>query len=205
MSQLSLLFKDRILSIHPLHPQDDFIIGNDPKCNIHIDSLAVSPRHAKVIYAENTYIIEALENESDLLVNNRKIDSSAHLSDGDRINVGKHTLVFSFDERHEEHQIREPEPEPEPVNTHDTGWVQYLNGSKMGTTMHIKHSMANISDDKEDNVVMISNRPDGFYISYLKGSKPPEVNNISIGDKSTRLEHNSNIIVGTQKLLFYIE
>ncbi|RLJ06320.1 MAG: hypothetical protein DRP16_05290, partial [Candidatus Aenigmatarchaeota archaeon] len=34
--------------------------------------------------------------------------------DGDRINVGKHTLVFSFDERHEEHQIREPEPEPEP-------------------------------------------------------------------------------------------
>ncbi|MDX2505268.1 MAG: FHA domain-containing protein [Gammaproteobacteria bacterium] len=202
MSQLSLLFKDRILSIHPLNQRSDFIIGNAPECNIHIDSLAVSPRHAKIFFAGNAYVLEELENESNILVNNKKVDSSAQLSDGDYINVGKHTLIFAFDERNENRQIREPELIP--VKENGTGWVQYLNGRKMGNTTQIKQSMANITDDAEENIALISNRTDGFYLSYLKGDESPIVNNTNIGEKSTRLENNSYISLGSLKLLFYI-
>lgn len=203
MSQVSLLFKDRILSIHQLNRHKDLIIGNAPDCNIQIDSLAVSPRHAKIGFADRQYIIEELDNETNILVNNIKVDNYTELSDGDKITVGKHTLVFTFDERNEDHPIKEPAPAPE-INQ-GVGWIQYLNGNKMGTTMQIKQSMANITDAKEENIALISSRSDGFYISYLKGKHPPLVNDSSIGEKSMRLKNNSRITIGSQELLFYIE
>ena len=70
--------------------------------------------------------------------------------------------------------------------------------------MQIKQNMANIADEKEENIALISNRSDGFYISYLKGNEPPKVNDSSIGEKSIRLANNSNISVGSAKVLFYI-
>lgn len=203
MSQVSLSFKDRILSIHQLNQQEDFIIGNAPDCNIQIDSLAVSPWHAKIVYADHNYVIEELDNESNILVNNKKVDNCSELSDGDKIIVGKHTLLFTFDERNENRPIKEPLSAPE--IDHGTGWIQYLNGKNMGKTMQIKKNMANIADAKEENIALISNRSDGFYISYLKGKQHPIVNNASIGENTTRLEHNSRITIGSQELLFYIE
>ena len=202
LSQVSLLFKDRILSIHQLNQTDDFIIGHAPDCTIQIDSLAVSPQHAKITYADHNYIIEELDNESDILVNSKKVEHHCELSDGDTFTVGKHTLTFTFDERNEQHQYKEPVSTT--VVDQGTGWVQYLNGPQMGKTMQIKQSMANLADAKEKNIALISNRNDGFYISYLKGS-PPKVNKVSIGEKSVRLESNSHISIGSQELLFYIE
>jgi predicted component of type VI protein secretion system len=205
VSQVSLLFKDRILSIHPLNQYNDFVIGHAHDCHIHIDSLAVNPHHAKILYDNHTYTIEAVEDESDILINNKKIESSTHLSDGDRISLGKHTLIFTFDERNEKHEFREPASAPTSIAKNGTGWIQYLNGQKLGTTTQIKKNMTNINDNKSDNVALISIRSDGFYVSYLKGKQPPKLNGKSIGDKSTRLTTNSRISLGSQEILFYID
>ena len=205
MSQVSLLFKDRILSIHHLDQYNDFIIGHAPDCHIIIDSLAVNPHHAKIVFDNHAYTIEKLENESDIFINNKKIESAVHLTDGDQISLGKHTLIFTFDERNENHEFREPEPAPASAHCSGTGWIQYLNGHKMGKTVQIKKNMTHISDEKESNVALISNRSDGFYISYLKGKQPPQVNNVSIGEKSTTLTTNSRISLGSQEILFYID
>ena len=204
MSQVSLLFKERILSIHHLDQYNDFIIGHAPDCHIHIDSLAVSPHHARIVYDDHSYTIEELDIEAGTLVNNKKINSSFRLSDGDQIKIGKHTLVFTFDERNENHEYREPEPEPVPDKQIGSGWIQYLNGRKMGQTIQIKGNMTNISDEQEDNIAMISSRSDGFYISYLKGAQAPKINNVSIGEKSIILATNSRISLGSQEILFYI-
>jgi predicted component of type VI protein secretion system len=205
VSQLSLLFKERILSIHPLDQYNDFIIGHAPDCHIHIDSLAVSPHHAKIIYDDHNYTIEKIDSEANMLVNNKKIDSQTHLSDGDHISLGKHTLVFTFDERNENHEFREPVADLISVNISGSGWVQYLNGQNMGKTIQIKNNMTHISDENKDNIALISNRSDGFYISYLKGKQAPKINNISIGENSTTLASNSRISLGSQEILFYIE
>lgn len=203
MSQVSLLFKDRILSIFQLHQDQDAIIGNEPDCSILIDSLAISPRHAKIYFDDNYYVLEEMENTSNILVNGRKIDMATKLSDGDRITVGKHTLAFTFDERNEDHQIKEPR---QPVVTDQrVGWIQYLSGDKLGKTIQIKNNMTNISDDSEENVALISNRKDGFYISYLQGDEHPRINSTSIGEKSVKLEDNNRISIGKQELLFYLE
>ena len=166
VSQVSLLFKDRILSIYSLNKHNNFVIGNTPDCQIHINSLAVSPKHAQITYSDHTYFIEELDNKSNILINNKRIDSREHLSDGDHITLGKHTLIFSFDERNE---LPEHKEDFAPVTNNAIGWIQYLNGHNMGKTIQIKNNMSNISDEKENNIAMISSRSDGFYISYLKG------------------------------------
>ncbi len=206
MSQVSLLFKDRILSIHHLDQYNNFIIGHAPDCHIHIDSLAVEPHHAKITYDNHTYLIEPIEQQSKILINNKMIESNTHLSDGDQISLGKHTLVFTFDERNETREFREPElvitASKKPASS---GWIQFLNGKKMGKTVQIKQNMTNITDETEDNIALISNRSDGFYISYLKGEQPPRVNNASIGEASKTLVSNSRISIGQQEILFYID
>ncbi len=206
MSQVSLLFKDRILSIHHLDQYNDFIIGHAADCHIHIDSLAVESHHARITYDNHAYLIENSGDQAKILINGKLIESSTHLSDGDQISLGKHTLVFTFDERNETHKFREPElASSSAKKTGTSGWIQFLNGRKMGKTLQIKQNMTNISDEKEDNIALISNRSDGFHISYLKGEYPPKVNNASIGEKSTTLATNSRISIGSQEILFYID
>ena len=204
MSQVSLLFKDRILSIFQLHQHQDAIIGNDPECQIFIDSLAISPHHAKIYFDDNYYVLEELENTTNILVNGRKVDMNAKLSDGDRITVGKHTLAFTFDERNESHDDFK-EPSKPAKKEQRVGWIQYLNGDNLGKTIQIKNNMTNVADDNEQNIALISNRKDGFYISYLQGDQPPRINNNSIGEKSVKLEDNNRISIGAQELLFYLD
>lgn len=205
MSQVSLLFKDRILSIQHLNQHQEFLIGHANDCKIHIDSLAVQAHHAKIAYIKEkqNYKIIPIDKKAPIFINNHEVNNESDLSDGDHIKLGKHTLVFTFDERNEKHQAVAREPSP-PVNKHsDTGWVQYLNGSKLGTTKQIKLSMMNIADEKSDNIALISNRHDGFYLSHLKG-KPPKINKKSIGENSVRLENNTQIMVGDLHILFYM-
>lgn len=202
MSQVSLLFKDRILSVYQLNQQDDFIIGHAEDCNIPIDSLAISPKHAKISYADHCYSIEAIDNDAIILVNNKKLDAAAHLSDSDTISIGKHTLLFAFDEHHEKSPAAQSAAFIKPQSK---GWLQYLNGKDMGISIQIKQKMINISDENEDNIALISNRADGFYLSHLKGDAAPRLNGKSIGEKSTKLDNNSNISIGSLEILFYIE
>ncbi len=205
VSQVRLLFKDRILSIHPLDQHNEFIIGHSPDCQIHIDSLAVNPHHAKIKYDAHTYTIEKLEGESNIRVNNKNVETNIHLSDGDHISLGKHTLIFTFDERNEDHKFREPKLTPTIATKSGTGWMQYLNGQKMGKTLQIKKNMTNISDEKSEHVALISVRSDGFYLSYLKGKHSPTVDTVSIEEKSTKLTSNCRITLGSQEILFYID
>ena len=198
MSQISLLFKERILSVHPLKPNNDFIIGSSEHCQLCIDSLAISPQHAKISYKKSDYLISPMDNKAQVLINNNKIEASETLSDGDTITIGKHTLHFSFNEDNDTFK------EEEIIRSNDNGWVQYLNGREMGKTLQIKKNATKISDAIGDNIAMISSRSDGFYLSYLKGEKPPLINSKRIGEKSERLADNSKIVLGTQEVLFYL-
>jgi len=45
--KLTLLFRDKLLQVHHLS-EGETLIGRDPACGIHIDSLAVAPLHARL-------------------------------------------------------------------------------------------------------------------------------------------------------------
>jgi pSer/pThr/pTyr-binding forkhead associated (FHA) protein len=94
MPRLILKFDDReveecAVGIHPV------TIGRLPDNMLIIDSPAVSGRHARV-YKEGThYVLEDLKSTNGTFVNDRPIARYA-LLEGDRILVGKHTLVFTL-------------------------------------------------------------------------------------------------------------
>ncbi len=91
-SKLILKFKDTVISEFELN-QEETTIGRKPENNIHIDNLAVSSKHARVLKIGKKVILEDLGSTNGVTVNGQ--ETSKHiLNNGDVITVGKHTLTF---------------------------------------------------------------------------------------------------------------
>ena len=96
MSKLTLSFKGRVLKVFPVL-QGEMTIGSDPACTIHVDSLALQPRHARIVTQGTESVLEDLDTEEGTHVNQARIQQH-QLKDGDLIRIGKHTLSFAFQE-----------------------------------------------------------------------------------------------------------
>lgn len=90
--KLILKFKDSVISECPLD-QEETTIGRKPENTIHIDNLAVSGHHARVLKIGNKAIVEDLGSTNGTMVNNQQITKHI-LKHGDTITIGKHTLTY---------------------------------------------------------------------------------------------------------------
>jgi pSer/pThr/pTyr-binding forkhead associated (FHA) protein len=68
-------------------------IGRSPDCDIFLDDVTVSRRHAVVTRNGNQLEIEDLGSLNGTFLNRRRIESGA-LSDGDELQIGKYKLTF---------------------------------------------------------------------------------------------------------------
>ena len=110
-SKLILQFKDSIISEYPLEAEET-AIGRKPENAIHIDNLAVSGHHARVLKIGSKAILEDLGSTNGTLVN-QKLITKHILKHGDSILIGKHTLTYVDIEN-------SPTPEPtEPEEDND--------------------------------------------------------------------------------------
>lgn len=90
--KLILKFKDSVISEIPLD-REETTIGRKPENTIHIDNLAVSGRHARVLKIGNKAILEDLGSTNGSFVNDKQITKHI-LQHGDSILIGKHVLTF---------------------------------------------------------------------------------------------------------------
>lgn len=90
--KLILNFNDQTVGEYPLD-KETLVIGRRPECDIHVDNLAVSGRHARVITIAGSSFLEDLNSTNGTLVNGKKIGKHP-LADGDVITIGKHSLRF---------------------------------------------------------------------------------------------------------------
>jgi FHA domain/zinc-ribbon domain len=75
-------------------PQDErTTIGRSPDCDIFLDDVTVSRKHAVLLQEEGRFTIEDQGSLNGTYVNRRRIDS-APLSDGDELQIGKYRLTF---------------------------------------------------------------------------------------------------------------
>ena len=68
-------------------------IGRSPDCDIFLDDVTVSRKHAVLLQEDGRFTIEDLGSLNGTYVNRRRIES-APLSDGDELQIGKYRLTF---------------------------------------------------------------------------------------------------------------
>ena len=218
MSKLTLSFKGKVLRVFPLH-QGVTEIGSDESCLIHIDSLAVEPKHARIETHGSDSILFDQKSDEGTYINQTRI-TEHKLKDGDVIRIGKHNLLYTYEEvsqldANESSTSIDIHPVMEELETREQqekfqtqaskqGWLQILNGQNLGKTLSLNRSMTNLGKPGVATAV-ITKRGDGYFISHLEGKFPPTVGNESIGDRSIKLKDGDTIKIGNIKMQFYLE
>jgi hypothetical protein len=72
---------------------DRALIGRSPDCDVFLDDVTVSRRHAELVRDESVYTIRDLGSLNGTFVNRRRIES-AMLEDDDEVQVGKYRMTF---------------------------------------------------------------------------------------------------------------
>lgn len=96
MAKLTVMLKDQ--TIREVHVGNETLkIGRDPSNHIHLENPAVSRFHAEVYRQGYPFFVEDKESTNGVYVNDVRITWKIGIKDGDRITIGKHTLVFEED------------------------------------------------------------------------------------------------------------
>ena len=69
------------------------LIGRSPECDVFLDDVTVSRRHAELVRDGDTFTITDLGSLNGTFVNRKRIES-AELEDDDELQIGKYRLTF---------------------------------------------------------------------------------------------------------------
>jgi len=94
MIKILLKYKQKVLKTFEID-KDEIAIGRVKSNDIHINNLAVSKHHARIIKNQGNYLIEDLKSTNGTYLNTVRI-ISRYLKDSDVINIGKYTLVVNI-------------------------------------------------------------------------------------------------------------
>lgn len=97
MPTLTLKFKDNKLGEYPIEPGKSLTIGRKESNDVSIENLAVSGHHAKVDAVGEEYLLTDLKSKNGSFVN-KELVTTHWLKHGDKIIIGKHCLVFEYNE-----------------------------------------------------------------------------------------------------------
>lgn len=204
MIKLTLTFKGKLLKIY--QPKDDLIkIGRNQDCQIAIDNLALAPMHAVIeIKGNKATIIDKSSNaesgNTGVLVNGQKIEKQ-ELNHKDEIQLGKYSLTFT---REIDSEVPHAET-PFPIKQRPKqGWLQFMNGSKLGRTIKLENPMVRLGKTGKASA-MISHRDGKYYISHLEGEPRTRIANQDIPETPTCLKEGDILQVGETKILFFLQ
>lgn len=93
MAKLYLKFEQAVLKEYELKDGSSITIGRLPDNGVHIDNLAVSGHHARVVWEGDHFALEDNNSLNGTFVNNRRVSRCA-LKHGDVILIGKHTISY---------------------------------------------------------------------------------------------------------------
>jgi hypothetical protein len=76
------------------HPEGErTTIGRSPDCDIFLDDVTVSRKHAAILRRDGSFFVEDLGSLNGTFLNRRRIESG-ELADGDELQIGKYRLTF---------------------------------------------------------------------------------------------------------------
>jgi len=78
---------------HFLLENEETTVGRSPDCDVFLDDVTVSRRHALFVRRDGRYFIEDRGSLNGTVLNRRRIESGP-LEDGDEVQIGKYRLTF---------------------------------------------------------------------------------------------------------------
>jgi len=198
MPRLTLSFKDKRLKVYPLL-EDELLVGREPTCGVHIDSLAVEPVHVRIHRLGADFHLVPAEGVTGVMVNHQPVSGDCQLHDGDLIQIGKHTLTFAQEAVSDDGSAAVPNSRPMV-----TGWMQIMSGSHLGRTIRLDRAMTRLGKS-ESQTAMVVRRNDGYYLSHLQGDNSPLVDGQPIGENTHRLRNGEAVRIGDLELHFFLE
>jgi FHA domain/zinc-ribbon domain len=69
------------------------LVGRSPDCDVFLDDVTVSRRHAEIVRENDDYVIRDLGSLNGTFVNRQRIESSV-LSADDEVQIGKYRMTF---------------------------------------------------------------------------------------------------------------
>ena len=69
-------------------------IGRSPDCDVFLDDVTVSRRHAVLVESNGQFLVEDLGSLNGTFLNRHRIEAAEPLEDGDELQIGKYRLLF---------------------------------------------------------------------------------------------------------------
>jgi len=230
MPLLTLKFKDTKINEYRMQEGGNLTIGRRDANNIVIENLAVSGFHAKVDSIDKGFLLTDLKSKNGTFVNGQLV-ASHWLGHGDTINIGKHTLVFTYEEGEERSTTGGSMDKTMMMDTdkyrdmlsksstnvagkmregQSVGMLSFLAGDQK--EYEIRKKLVKIGKDSSSDIVIgglmtgktaatISKRPKGYYLSYVGGFTKPKVNS-AVVKESVLLKEFDTIEIGPLKAQF---
>jgi pSer/pThr/pTyr-binding forkhead associated (FHA) protein len=201
MAKLVLGYNGQTLHEYALD-RETLTIGRKTDNDIHIDNLAVSGNHAKILTILNDSFIEDLDSTNGTFINGKKINKHA-LRNGEIITIGKHELKYvnepTFTDTFEKTMIIRPDaegmPEQDQTGTNlekhigkiasdlasagtsdpeQTGAasLKFLNGANSGKNLNLTKILTTLGKPGVQ-VAAITRRPTGYYLIAVDAASSP--------------------------------
>ena len=218
MARLVLLFNDQVLREFPFVKQS-MTVGREAENDIQVDNLAVSGYHARIDKTGQNYILTDLQSTNGTFVGNKKIVSH-NLSHSEKINIGKHVILFLASEKEDggipespkdanldktmmldtakqRELLAKQEPStPRVVKPKKIGVLTFLDGSKEGE-IELKKKLTRIGKAGNSEVKL-----SGLFMGATSAtiSKRPSGYAISFAGGMTKLRINGEVIKNSVQL-----
>ena len=92
MFRITLSLGGSVVRKYPFE-KDDCTIGRDADCDIAIDNVAVSRKHATITLSDGEYVLEDLQSGNGTFIDGQKIVTQV-LANGTTFTIGKYSLAF---------------------------------------------------------------------------------------------------------------
>ena len=180
MPTLTLKFKNESIALFNLESGRSLTIGRRNENDIMINNLAVSGYHAKIDSVGEGFVFVDLQSKNGSFVNEKLINSH-WLQDGDTISIGKHSLVFAYEqeelnpdqqpgkmdktmvmdtnhyrsmmEKSKPDEVPQPlEPQPLKLDKRQRGYLNYLTGGE--GYVRLRSKITKIGTDTSCDIVV---------------------------------------------------
>jgi len=232
MPALLLKFKDKMLRQYDLDDGISLKIGRHRDNDVVIENLAVSGHHAKVDSVGEEFLFTDLKSKNGSFRDDKRIDLH-WLKNHDAITIGKHIIEFIYkrdeqipvdtvqdmnqtmimDTAKYRDMIKKSENDRVFNKRGCVGMISFIAGGD--GDIELSKKLVKIGKNSSSDIVVngftvgktcatVSKRPDGYYLSFVKGLAKPKLNGRTVKD-SMKLKEFDVIAIGSTRLQFLLK